>query len=171
MRPKVIHGPNERPRVVGGEGIEPPADCQGFRGVGSEAAQKAAHGWRGTIAEAGALRRHGARGGLGGVRAGWARPRAHGATWRLRGREARGQRAGRGRSHGSSLAQAHALGPTEELAGAIEIVSGGCHRFHRYRNGRPTRGPRCSSWRCTSRGSPSNACRSCPAIEAWFRCH
>jgi hypothetical protein len=30
--------------VVGGEGFEPPAIHRGFRGVGSEAAQKAAHG-------------------------------------------------------------------------------------------------------------------------------
>jgi hypothetical protein len=51
-----------------------------------------------------------------------------------RGRAARGWRAARGRGHGSSLAQAHALGPTEELAGAIEFVSGGCHRCHRYPN-------------------------------------
>ena len=32
------------------------------------------------------------------------------------------------------------LGPTEELAGAIEFVSGGCHRCHRYRNWRACRG-------------------------------
>jgi len=118
---------------VGGEGFEPPADCRGFRGVGSEAAQKAAHGWRGAVCEAGTLGRHGGRGGWGGVWAGWARPRAHRATWRLRRLAARGQQAGWGRGHGSSLAQAHALGPTEELTEAIEFVSGGCHRCHRYR--------------------------------------
>jgi hypothetical protein len=128
---------------VGGEGFEPQADCRGFRGVGNEAAQKAAHGWRGGVGEAGALGRHEARGGWGGVRAGWLRPRAHGATWRRRGRATRGQQAGRARGHGSSLARAHALGPTEELTGAIEFVSGGCHRCHRYRN-----------WRRRSRDRP-----------------
>lgn len=70
--------------TLGGEGFEPPAIHRGFRGVASEAAQKAAHGWLGAISEAGVLGRHGARGGRGGVRAGWARPRADGATWRLR---------------------------------------------------------------------------------------
>ena len=120
--------------TVGGEGFEPPADCRGFRGVGSKAAQKAAHGWRGAVGEAGALGGTG-RGEDGtGFGAGWARPRAHGATWRLSGQAARGQQAGRARGHGASLAQAHALGPTKELPGAIEFVSGGCHRCHRYRN-------------------------------------
>lgn len=52
----------------------------------------------------------------------------------LPGRVARGQRAGCLGGHGSSLTRTHALGPTEELAGAIEFVSGKCHRCHRYRN-------------------------------------
>ena len=77
---------------------------------------------------------HGALGLWDGRRAGVARPKAHGATWGLPGRVARGQRAGVLSGHGSSLTRTHALGPTEELAGAIEFVSGTCHRCHRYRN-------------------------------------
>jgi hypothetical protein len=33
-----------------------------------------------------------------------------------------------GRGNGSSMMKPHDLGPTEELAGAVEFVSGGCHR-------------------------------------------
>lgn len=39
-----------------------------------------------------------------------------------------------GHSHGSSRPQAHALGPTEELAGSTEFVARRCLRCHRYRN-------------------------------------
>jgi hypothetical protein len=40
----------------------------------------------------------------------------------------------RGAATGPPWRRKHALGPTEELAGAIEFVSGGCHRCHRHRN-------------------------------------
>ncbi len=56
---------------------------------------------------------------------------AHGAIWRLPRRVARGQQAGVLGGHGSSLTRTHARGLTEELAGAIEFVSVGCHRYRR----------------------------------------
>jgi hypothetical protein len=49
------------------------------------------------------------------------------------GRRGAGGQAG-GKATGPPWRRKHALGPTEELAGAIEFVSGGCHRCHRYRN-------------------------------------
>ncbi len=113
---------------MGGEGFEPPAIHRGFRGVGSEAAQKAAHGWRGAIGEAGAPGRMGrgrlewSSGGLGAAEGTRGDVAAHGAG-------GAGPAGGPRRGHGSSLAQAHALGPTEELTEAIEFVSGGCHRY------------------------------------------
>jgi hypothetical protein len=99
-----------------------------------KAAQKAAHGAGGGGRRGGRGRGHGAWGRRDGRRTGWARPRAHGATWRLPGPVVRGQRAAVLGGHGSSLTRTHALGPTERLAEAIEFVSGGCHRCHRYQN-------------------------------------
>jgi hypothetical protein len=89
----------------GRRGIRTPCDSprvsRGRERSGAESGTRLARrGWR-----SGHAGRHGARGGRDRLRAGWARPRAHGATWRLRGRAARGQQAGRGRGHGSSLAQ------------------------------------------------------------------
>ena len=120
-------------QIMGGEGFEPPAIRRGFGGVGSEAAQNAAHGWPGAVGEAGALGRHGARaprqgsGGMGAAEGTRGNVEAHWAG-------GAGPAGGPGGSHGSSLAMTHALGPTEELTGATEFVSGGCHRCHRYRN-------------------------------------
>ena len=92
--------------TVGGEGFEPPAIHRGFRGVGGEAAQKAAHGcearsarrarWGGTsrgeagvgFGRAGPGRGHtGRRGGSGGGRRGASRRAGGAATgppWRGR---------------------------------------------------------------------------------------
>ena len=54
---------------------------------------------------------------------------AHGATWGLAGRLARSPRAGVLGGHGFSLTRTHALGPTKQLAGTTEFVSGGWHRY------------------------------------------
>ncbi len=118
---------------MGGEGFEPPCCFPRDSRPEAKAAQKAAHGAGGAGGEVGA---DGARGRRDRFWAGWARPRAHAATWRLPGPVARSQRVGAHGGHGSSLTQRHALGPTERLAGTIEFVSGGCHRCHRYRNQR-----------------------------------
>ena len=89
---------------VGGEGFEPPAIRRGFGGVGSEAAQNAAHGWPGAVGEAGALGRHGARaprqgsGGMGAAEGTRGNVEAHWAG-------GAGPAGGPGGSHGSSLAQ------------------------------------------------------------------
>ena len=135
-------------RGMVGEGFEPPAVSRGFRGQMRKRRRKR-HTGREVWAARWARRRPKGAGAAGrasgGRRAGVARPRAHGATWGLAGPVARGQRVGVLGGHGSFLTRTHALGPTEELAEAIEFVSGGCHRCHRYRNRRPTQGPTCSS--------------------------
>jgi hypothetical protein len=134
----------------GRRGIRTPCCFQRVSRPEAKAAQKAAHGAEGAGGEEGAEAATGRWGGGTGGRAGVARPRAHGATWRLPGPVARSQRAGVLGGHGSSLTRTHALGPTERLAEAIEFVSGGCHRCHRYRNlamGSATTG---SSLMCTT---------------------
>lgn len=119
---------------MGRRGIRTPCSFPRVSRPKAKAAQKAAHGAGGAGGEVGARGGHGARdGGTGVGRAG--RGRGHtGQRGGLPGRVARGQRAAVLGGYGSSLTRTHALGPTEELAGTIEFVSGGRHRCHRYRN-------------------------------------
>ncbi len=109
----------------------PRLDAEGFEGQGVKRRRKRRTGGRSCRPEGGAC--------LPGRGSFAARGRAQRATWRLAEGRAQVRRSGVVGGHGSSLARAHALGPTEELVGAIEFVSGGCHRCHRYRNRRRIR--------------------------------
>ncbi len=117
-----------RSSSVGGEGFEPPAVSRGFRGLRRKRRRKR---HRGRKARAARWARTGPRGARAAGRASGALGAAEGTQGNVE-----ASRAGALGSHGSSLTRTHALGPTEELAGAIEFVSGARHRCHRYRNRR-----------------------------------